>query len=270
MRISEIYTKSIYDNLKPLYANWDPRKPVQLGDFGVMRDCTFIYLGNISQFSKDFPQLKFTERSSPTTDHKSFSSKGTTEVKFNAKGSVSVGGVVNVKPTLEVNFSSEESTFFNAAECQYSMIADKVSLSNTIMDMYHKRDGEKRKWEREWAVVTDLVKAGSTTIAISGGSSASIVFETTGDVESINLADASIGLSIKHSTNIGYQVVAEQGLVPLIGLCKIQSLFLWEGAEFSPLVRFYGSSERIIDALENSSLIQTEESEHAVFFGQLK
>jgi hypothetical protein len=255
--IAEIYTETVYDNLKPLYANWEPGRPIELGDFGVMRDRTFIYLGNIRDLG-----IKISERSDPASDNKFFASEGTTEVKFHAKGSVPVGGVVNVKAALEVSFSSKEAVFFNAAGCNYTMITDKVSLGRAVMDRY-----KENKWEREWAVVTDLVKAGATTVAVSGGSTASIVFEATGDVERINLADASVGLTIKTANNIGYQVVAENGLSPLFGLCQIQSAFLWWDKKFKPL-SFAFADHRLIDALEVSPRVKTEESDDALFFGQ--
>lgn len=256
--IAEIYTDVVYDNLKPLYANWEPGRPLELGDLGVMRDRTFSYLGNIRDLG-----ITISERTDPASDHKFFASEGTTEVKLHSKGSVSIGGVANAKPMLEVNFSSKEAVFFNAADCSYTMIADKVGLGRAVMAKY------KKDWQREWVVVTDLVKAGATTVTVSGGKTASIVFEATGDVERINLADASIGLDIKSASNVGYQVVAEKSLVPLFGLCKIQSAFLWWNDKFKPLSRALADI-RLLDALESSLQVKTEESDDALFFGQLR
>lgn len=83
--IAKIYTETVYENLKPLHANWEPGRPVQLGDFGVMRDRTFIYLGNIRD-----QKIEFSARTDPASDHKFFASEGTTDVKFQAKGSAPV------------------------------------------------------------------------------------------------------------------------------------------------------------------------------------
>lgn len=68
---------------------------------------------------------------------------------------------------------------------------DKAGIGREIMQRHKAGD-----WDRGWAVVTDLVRAGATTIAVSGADQASVVFEATGDVEKINLADASVGLSV--------------------------------------------------------------------------
>jgi len=258
--IVEIYTNAVYDNLNPLYANWEPGRPIQLGDFGVMRSRTFICLGNISDFG-----MTFSKRTDPATSNKFFASQDTAEVKFHAKGAAPVSGVVNVKATLEVNFSSQDAVFFNAADCEYTMIANKVALGKAVMAKY-----EQDEWQREWIVVTDLVKAGATTVVVSGARTASIVLEATGDVERINLADASVGLTIKSASNVGYQVVAAKELIPLFGLCKIQSTFLWWNDNFRPLFSLALSDIRLLEALENSPRVQTEESKEALHFGQLR
>jgi hypothetical protein len=256
--ISQIYSDEIRNHLRPLFANWQPSQPVALGDFGKLEGNIFVRLGNVKQFG-----IPFTEYSENRKDQQSFASKGSTEIKFNAGGSAPVGGTVNVKANLEVNFSSEDSVFFNAAECKYSLIADKVALAKEVMERFRAK-----KWDRVWAVVTDVIKAGATTLAVSGSKSSSIVFEATGNVPNINLGDASIGLSIKSSRNVGYQVVAAEGLTPLIGLSKIKPQFLWIGGDFQPL-SMKMLNPFAIDALEASPEIQTERSEEELFFGQI-
>lgn len=258
--IAEIYTEAVYDNLKPLYANWEPGSPVQLGDYGMVRDRTFIQVGNIEA---DL-QIKFSPRKSPVKDNKVFSSKGSADIKFIGKGTVPINGVVNAKAMLQIDFSSEKAAFFNAADCEYTMIADKAILGKEIMKRFNSGD-----WDREWAIITDIVKAGATTVAVSGGSSSSIAFQASGDVPNINLADASIGLTVASSKNIGYQIVAQQGLIPLIGLCKIQSSFLWWGDNFKPL-SLAMRDPRIRETLEDSKRVRTEESPEHLQFAQLK
>jgi hypothetical protein len=255
--IVEIYTRAVHQSLEPLYANWEPTLPVQLGDFGPVRNDRLVHLGNIGSLG-----IVFATRSSALKDQKTFGSKGTTEVKFNAKGTIPVEGVVP-KASLEVAFSSEEAVFFNAAECNYTMIEDKILLGRGVMERF-----EAGAWRREWAIVTNLVHSGSTTLAVSGGKSASIVFEATAEVPQIDLANASIGLSVKSSRNVSYQVTAQQGLAPLIGLCKIQSKFLWWGENFDPMAR--SMNRGAPDAMMDSDLVRTEESKEALFFGQLR
>ena len=105
---------------------------------------------------------------------------------------------------------------------------------------------------------------------ISGGESASFVLEATGNVERINLADASMQFGLKRSTNVGYSVVAENGLIPLLGLCKIQGRFLCFFEDFRPLEKSLLFESEVRDALEDSPRVQTEESGEALDFAQLR
>src|SRR3989339_604851 len=231
--IVEIYTEAVRENFRPLFANWEPGR-----------------------------RIKFDIREDNTKDKKSFASKGSTEIKLGVKGSVNIEGTVNAKATLELGFSNEEAVFFNAADCFFQMIKDKAAIGNAIMKLYKAND-----WERKWAIVTDIVKAGATTIAISGGKTSSIIFEAAGDVDRIDLADASIGMKITSQKNIGYVVEAKVGLIPLIGLSKIQSTFLWFGDDYQPLSLTMNHS--MLSTMRNSTQIQTEELDD-LYFGQIK
>ena len=226
MNLAKIYTDEVYQNLRPLYANWEPTKPIKLGDFGLMNDNFFNHLGNISAF-----KINFNVRESPAKDYKNFSSRGSVSVSTHDKGSFPINGIMNASAALEINFSNEDAVFFNAADCNYKMIDDKVRLGEEIMEKFHAQ-----VWKHEWAIVTDLVQAGSTTVAISGAKNAGLLLEAKGNVQQMALADASIGLNVKNSTNVGYQVISADGLIPLIGLCKIQPRFIfWK--TFSPVLR---------------------------------
>jgi hypothetical protein len=131
------------------------------------------------------------------------------------------------------------------------------------MDWYAKND-----WNRAWAVVTDLIQAGATTVAISGGQAASLLLEATGDVPAIDLANASIGLSMKTSTNVGYQIIAAKSLVPLIGLCKIQwAFFPWPHQGVSPLAA-PGTDPEMLADLQGPQ--PTPAAPGDVYFGQLR
>ncbi len=221
--IAQIYTSALYRNFKPLYANWDPDQPIQLGSFGLLRGRTYTPLGQFDNAAL----LK--EVTNPNPSQKTFASRGGTQVTFHAAGSAPAGGIALANAAVEIGFSSEDAVFFNAADCKFSSVADKVKLGKEIMKRY--RD---KSWEREWVIVTDLIRAGSTTIVVSGSTNASILLEATGGVQQINLADASLKLSVRNSRNVGYQTVSKEGVVPLIGLCKVQWKF-FRPKDFGPL-----------------------------------
>lgn len=257
-KIAKIYTKAIRRNMKPLFANWEPGRPLELGDFGIIADNTFVYIGNIKDEG-----MTFDVRKDETKDRKSFSSEGSTEIQLYAKGSTTVHGAVNAKAALEIAFTSEDAVFFNAAECTYDMIRNKAALGREIMK--RKKDGS---WKRKWVIVTDIVKAGSTTILVSGGKSSSVSLEAKGDVEKIDLADASLGLSVKRVRNVGYEVIAEEGMTPLLGLSGIRRRFPFIRSRFKSYnVELYSSG--MIDAMNVSEDIETEGDADDLYFGQI-
>ncbi len=225
--IASIYTKTLYENFQPLHATWPPDSPVELGDFGfVDASRQFHKMGKV----KADRGLTFTVSKQPGKPFQmSFASQGKTQVKLNAKGEASAGAPATVRASLEVTFSAENAVFFNAAECVSSIVENKAALGDEIMKLY-----DAGKWDYRWAVITDLIEVGATTIAISGANSASIVFGATSDVPQIDLASASVGLGMTTQTNVGFQLATKTGLTPLFGLCKLQGRFLfWE--DFRPL-----------------------------------
>jgi hypothetical protein len=264
--IVDIYSKEVHNNFKPLYANWDPGQPIDLGAYGLLVDEVFTRIGNVSHWGVknivDIPQ--------GGTDQLSFSSKGSTSISFNAAGTVNVAGIVNAKPSLKIDFKSENSVFFNAAGCKHHMIDDKNALADSIMALY---TGGKGKWKREWVVVTDYIEADSATIVVSGGNSSSIELEATADVPRIDLADAKLGLAIKAATNIGYQLVKlsdDGSLKPLIGFSRIQSKWFWSSDTFNPLSRTLANAT-IVKSLETEPSFKTErDPKKDLFFGQVK
>jgi hypothetical protein len=212
--IDEIYTSAVYENLKPLRANWHPIIAIELGTVGKLDGEIFKPLGNLKvDYGIDIGQTV----SGPTADHLYFTTSGNSTLKFNAGGSGGAQGIT-AKASLEIEFSSSDAVFFNAAACTYESIVDKLALAKKIMELHNAGD-----WEADLTIVTDYVKAGSTTIAVSGSASSSIVFSATGDVPNIDLANASIGLTVSSSKNIGYQLVASKDLRPLISLGKVQT-----------------------------------------------
>jgi hypothetical protein len=142
------------------------------------------------------------------------------------------------------------------------MIEDKAALSAEIMKQF-----AAGTWDREWAVITDIVNAGATTIAVSGGTTSSVVFQASGNVPQIDLADASISFSVVSSSNVALQIAAEQGLSPLIGLSKIQHTFLFLGNKFSPamLINNLGLVNRLQDTIKTDKSVSPE---NPIYFGQ--
>lgn len=243
------------------YAVWEPGFPVELGDFGVMNGNIFVHQGNI----KDIEELKDFEikkRIDDTVDEKFFTSKSGVQFELKPKMK-SETELTSINASLEISFTKEKSVFFNAAGCQFEMIENKFEIGQKLVELYKQNSN---RWKREFVLVTDRVIAKRALILISTSRDYSIKFEADSNLPMIDLASASLGLNMTSQKSSGYKVVTEEGLIPLIGLSKIQSSFLWFGDDFKPLSK--GLTNMMLESIRNSEYIQTEQSKDELIFAQ--
>ena len=210
--ICNIYTKNIHENFKTYYANWEPGEPKKLGDYGLLLRNQFYYIGNISQLG-----IKFKIKEDKSATHKTYSSRNTKIVYGDAGRSNKPGIPLRRKANVQINFGSENGIYFNASKCINNMIQNKVALGEIIIKKF-----EKNEWNENWVIITDIVKADATTLIISNSKDSAITLEARSKVPHINLADARIKLNVKTEKDVAYRVVSQDGLIPLIGLCKIE------------------------------------------------
>ena len=220
------YCEQIKNHFKVFYATFPPNQPYELGDFGILNDEVFVRLGNVkNRFGLTF-QVRAGEAKSPAID---FTSKGSVAVDFRTKAEAAIG-TVPVKAGLDITFARENSVFFNAADCTLDSVEDQVALGEQIIKLY-----EQKKWEKKYAIVTGVLRAKSTTAIVSSSSNSSISLDAESpDIPAINLADASLKLSVKRVKDVALKIVTEGELVPLMSLSKIQGGFFSEG-DFGPL-----------------------------------
>ena len=219
------YCEQIKNHFKVFYATFPPNQPYELGDFGVLNDDVFVRLGNVkNRFGMTFA-VRAGEAKSPAID---FTSKGSVAVEFRGKAEAAVG-TVPVKAGLDITFARENSVFFNAADCTLDSVEDQVALGEQILALY-----AQKKWEKKYALVTGVLRARSTTAIVSSSSNSSISLDAASDVPVIDLADASLKLSVKRVKDVALKIVTEGELVPLMSLSKIQGGFFSEG-DFGPL-----------------------------------
>jgi hypothetical protein len=230
-----------------------------LGDFGLLDRQAFQRIGNVSQRGINIGQVIDDD----VGDQKIFASGRDTTMTLHARAAAAGQAAATVNASVEINFASQDSAFFNAAGCSYSVIQDKAALGAQIMSAF-----EHGNWQREWAVVTDLVRARETTVAICGSTTGGIVLEAEGNIAQIDLAKADIGLTLRSARNVGYQVIARADLSPLIGLSQIQARFLWWFKDFRPLTTDMMLDRLRLLALQNSTAVETE-PKSGLYFGQL-
>ncbi len=262
-KIANLYADELKKHFKVLFANWEPGGPLELGDYGILVGNIFVPTGKLKNDFMEFKGDAIQIAADLTADHKEFKSEGGVEINLLAKGTLNSAGVALAKAALEVKFASKDSIFFNAAGCTTNRISNKVKMGEILKKLL-----KEKKWKKEYCVVTDLVKAGKTVIAISQGKNSAISFEADSPaVERINLADASVKISLTSERNIGYKADGAEGLDILLGLCKLKNAFLWWGGGFGH--KAMRMTETMEFRIENSSAFKTEESIEELYFGQM-
>jgi hypothetical protein len=211
------YCDQLKHNFKTFYAPFPPNQPVRLGDYGVMNGNTFVPIGTVADLGLSIGKVRqIPERAS---DYE-FTTEGSVDVEFHAGGSGSPGGVP-VKAGLDISFSKKFSVFFTAAKCVPTFIEDQVALGNAIVNLL-----QNDKWQRKFVLITSLLEAAATTIVVSAADQSSISLEaSSAAATAIDLGDVNLKLSIKSAKSVGFKVITQGALTPLIGLSKVTGFF---------------------------------------------
>ena len=250
----KLYRNAVKENLAPYFANWLPGTPQQLGNYGTMQNGVFVAIGNI----KDDFGIDFEIAEDPHTDTMEFYAGGNVSVSYDT--SVDANGIA--KGSLKLKFEREKSVYFQSVDARANRIKNKLAVGEAILQ------GMKNgtiNWKRRYILVTDIVTGGRTIAAVAAESGATIEFGAKSGVPASQIpADASIGLSINSSQNIGYTVNG-QAMDILLGLSKVRRRF------FNPVfVGVSGSSMLThLSMLEESPEVEDAEPMENLTFGQL-
>ena len=208
-----IFRKEFAKHFTNHHANFPPTQPIELGDFGVLDNGFFRKLGGIkSVYGIEFEQIP---DNNPTNEE--FKSDSSVSVSFVAKGDITPGGTPAIKASLDLGFSSSKSLFFSAAKVSYVAIKDLVVVGDKILQL--QKEG---RWKKNYVLVGTILKADRVILIISGSSNASITIEAKSDaVPKIDLADLSMKLEVKKSSNVAHQIVADDNLVIGFALSRV-------------------------------------------------
>lgn len=249
----KLYRRAIKRNLAPYYPNWLPGNPQQLGNYGVIKNGIFSVIGNI----KDDFGIHFDILEDPHPDNHQFDAGGSVDVDINANAEANS----IAKGSLQLGFDRSNSVFFQALDARANRIKNKAQVGDQLLQGFIDKT---LNWERRYVLVTDIVTAGRTVAAVSSNSGATVEFSAEGNFPEDNiLGDASIGLSVKSSSKVGY-IVNGQGMDILLGFSKIRRRFFWpifEGVRATTLAATVG--------LEDEPSIVTESDSSELVFSQM-
>lgn len=209
--MAEFYAKSLHEQFGNYYATWMPGTPLELGDYGEIKDKIFTKTGSI--FS-DFG-IKIEKNIDMTPQTYEYTSSNSVDIKFLGDAGANVGAVGKAQVNVQISFSGVNAIYFNANTCKCNSISNIKNIKEKISKL--------KNWDEDYRVITEIIEAGATTVLISNGKNAEITFGVEGrDISLQNFTNAGMKLSVKSQRAIGLKVIAENGLNPLFRVRKIK------------------------------------------------
>lgn len=202
------------------YAAWQPGIPLQLGDIGILNGNLFTPISNLDKLD-----LPFTTRTDATTNDLEYSSKGAVSITTKLSGTVSPQGSALAQGDVGIilDFSSENAVYFKAEQATSDLIDDSLTIGNKVLSLF-----SQGKWDKNWVVITELVKAASATVVISSTSNSSLELKATANVQAadVDITNAALGFKAAFSKGIDTKIIAQSNLTPLFKLQGIKIRFL--------------------------------------------
>jgi hypothetical protein len=209
------YTKEMAEKFGYM-ATWTPGVQLELGDVGTVKDRLFTRITSLKNLG-----ISFTVREDKTEEIQKHSSSGNVSILFKAAGKAPALGSVltQAEAGFTIDFKKSKATVYEATGCVAPMIDDQIAVGKKIIELY-----QKGNWNENWAVVTELVQAKSSTVLISNSSSAKIELSAKGTITgSPSLADVSAELQLAFSKDMMTSLISQNGLTPLFRARAIKS-----------------------------------------------
>ncbi len=215
MKTNQKYVKELKRQLG-YFATWLPGTPLALGDIGVFKQNVFTKIGNLSDKGIAFD----IERDTTQSDIEHHSS-GEVSITIKAAGQTVEGSQLpSIDAGVTVNFGNKNSILFKANGTTSPSIQNQIKLGKQIVELYRKGS-----WDKDWAVITELVHSTSSSIIISNESGGKIDLKVKGDIgaNNIDIADADANFELVFAKGLSTKIIAEKGLTPLFKVSKVKS-----------------------------------------------
>ena len=216
--LAELYTSDIKKSLDK-WSPWQPNEKYSLGDIGICHGDRFEKLTSF----KDLPiKADFeSEIAVEKTKLYSYMSKEGTSFSFGANASVNPNvPATSLSAKAELEFSKAGSFYFVVRDYYEERVKDLYILKNCILQLYGSYI-----WEKEWAIITQIMHAENGTFFISESKNSKMTFSVKGNVKGsvLDFGDANAGISLEHQTGKILKIEDSPNITPTFKLARIQS-----------------------------------------------
>lgn len=220
-KIYKLYVEEIYDNLT-YRPTWLPGMPIGLGTVGLIEDGVFRPTTSLEKLNFSFEEIIDSER-----DSIDFNSKTGVSITFKAAGELNqrFETLSEVNAGVLIEFSRVGAIILQLRGVANHRISDQQSLYMELLRAVKKGDTD--QWQRNWVVITEVLRAESATIMISDSKNSKLELKASGSTTPTSLVDASVDFSIAKETQVSTKVIAKSGLTPLYKGVRVKSKYLW-------------------------------------------
>lgn len=198
------------------FATWLPGTPMAIGDIGVFKKNVFTKISNLSDKGIQF-EIEPDTTESDIEHH----SSGNVIITTKAAGKVIPDSTLSeINAGISVDFKRANSILFKANRTTTPSLKDQIKLGQQILALY-----KKGEWDKDWAVITELVHAQSSSILIATESESKIELEATGNITTgaLDIADTNANFEVTYTKGVSTKIIAEKGLTPLFKASKVKS-----------------------------------------------
>ncbi len=215
----ELYTKGIKTKLANYWAAWLPSTRFAIGDIGILNGYLFEKVGTLADL-----KLKYYAEPENSPSQLDISSESGVAVSFKAAGETnpSFAHIATADAGLKIEFGSQGAFIVQAPETFESEVGDRPNLQRQIIGAF-----TRGVWDKDWLVITRVVRATSATVLISKSSNASLELTAkanlAGAVAALGAANA--GIAVKHQQGDTISMIGGQNVTPFFQLGRLKTSY---------------------------------------------
>jgi hypothetical protein len=217
--IQRQYTDEIFEQFG-YWGTWTPDVPVAIGDVGRFDDHILVPSGTLGDYGISFDVDLDTQKG----DQKYQSKDGVDITVKAAADATQVPNVPEGKAALSVKFSREAACVFAFKGGLQNRMASQNEVLRLVIGKAQSND-----FPDDLAIVTHVYDCESLSVVVSQSRDAELTVTADADFKAgiIDLASASLGLSVASSRNLAAQTVASEGGTPLFRVVRLKRN-LWQ------------------------------------------
>ena len=191
-------------------ANWEPNKPLQIGDIGILEKGIFSLRSSLEKEG-----IAMQVRTEENTGSLKYTSSGSVSIQTKLAGQATLpqSGLGQGDAGFAIQFNKEKAIVFEIQGYKTHLVENVGDIEKEVLQRFMTN-----QWNKNWLIITELVQADSATILISNNRDSSVDIKVNADVQpgaNLSIADASLGLNIVSRKGISTEILAREGITPL-------------------------------------------------------